>query len=188
MAIARAMCHVGTKSARPLSLLHPSPSGTDSNRAPSSLLFRLEQKQERWRKLLIPLTSRTLAARRGAPSTNSLAGLDAHLHCAPSRQTTSPRNSQERGTQGRGRDSTRLNNKQLPHLGKIPTTVCLNPLGRRGLLLPFRRLKQGKTPQLDSISRSLYSTPGQLSNLGFATSSLPACANSKFQRSGAVNQ
>jgi len=27
-------------------------------------------------------------------------------------------------------------------------------------------------------------TLGRLSNLGFATSSLPACLNSKFQRSG----
>ena len=33
-------------------------------------------------------------------------------------------------------------------------------------------------------SRSLYSMPGGLSNIGFATSSLPACANSKLQRSG----
>jgi len=31
-------------------------------------------------------------------------------------------------------------------------------------------------------SLSSYSTSGRLSNLGFATSSLPACANSKFQR------
>ena len=33
-------------------------------------------------------------------------------------------------------------------------------------------------------SRSSYSTLGRLSNLGFATSSVPACANSKFQSSG----
>jgi len=33
-----------------------------------------------------------------------------------------------------------------------------------------------------SSSRSLYSSPGRLSNLGFATSSLPACTNSKLRR------
>ena len=36
------------------------------------------------RKLSIPTTSSTLAAKRGAPSTNLLAGLDAPLACAPS--------------------------------------------------------------------------------------------------------
>ena len=35
-----------------------------------------------------------------------------------------------------------------------------------------------------SIFPELYSTLGRLSNLGSATSSIPACANSKFQRSG----
>jgi len=44
------------------------------------------------RKLSIPLTSCTLATRRGAPSTNLLACLDAPFTSAPSRQTPSPRN------------------------------------------------------------------------------------------------
>jgi len=31
---------------------------------------------------------------------------------------------------------------------------------------------------------TIYSTPGKISKLGLEISSLPACANSKFQRSG----
>jgi len=34
------------------------------------------------------------------------------------------------------------------------------------------------------FSKSLYSTPGHLSNLGYAISSLPACANPKSSESG----
>jgi len=45
------------------------------------------------RKLLIPSNSRTLATRRGELSTYLLAGLAVPLACAPSRQTSSPRNS-----------------------------------------------------------------------------------------------
>jgi len=44
------------------------------------------------RKLSTPSTSRTLPARRGAPSTNSLAGLDAPFACARSRKSPWPRN------------------------------------------------------------------------------------------------
>jgi len=44
------------------------------------------------RKLSTPSTSRTPAARRGEPSTNLLAGLDAPHTCAPSRQIPSPGN------------------------------------------------------------------------------------------------
>ena len=69
------------------------PVGTDSDRATTSLHFRLGQKNRSdGRKLSIPLTSCTLAARRGAPSTNLLADLDTPLSCASSRQTPSPRN------------------------------------------------------------------------------------------------
>ena len=45
------------------------------------------------RKLSFPSTSRTLAARRGEPLTNSLAYLDAPFSSAPSWQIPSPRNS-----------------------------------------------------------------------------------------------
>ena len=82
----RAMCHAGTKSARP-------------SIAPSS--------EPQWGLTLIELLrpyylgynrrsrsdGRKLLTRHGEQSTNLLAGLDAPLACAPSRQTPSPSNS-----------------------------------------------------------------------------------------------
>jgi len=44
-AVARTMCHAGTKGAKPLSLRLSSPSG-DSDRAASSPLSRLDQKRQ----------------------------------------------------------------------------------------------------------------------------------------------
>ena len=82
MAVARTMCYAGTKSARPfiapfklqweLTLTEPlRPCYLGSNR----------RSRSDGRKLSIPSTFRTPASRRGAPSTNSLAGLDAPLAC-----------------------------------------------------------------------------------------------------------
>ena len=90
----RTMCHARTNSARPsiapssepqwgLTLIEPlRPYYLDSGR----------RSRSDGRKLLILSTSRTLAVRRGEPSTNLLAGLDAPLTCAPSRQIPSSRN------------------------------------------------------------------------------------------------
>jgi len=97
------MCHVGTNSeshfiAPPseprwvLTLIEPlRPYLPGSNKSRSD-----------GRKLSILLTSRTPATRRGAPPTNSLAGLDAPLACAPSRQTSWFATREERGTEDRG--------------------------------------------------------------------------------------
>jgi len=52
--------------------------------------------------MLIPLTSRTAAARRNEPPTNLLAGLDAPRSRALPRQTPSPRNSWRTGHSGPG--------------------------------------------------------------------------------------
>ena len=84
-----------------------------------------------------PWTSRTLDARRGAPSTNSLARLDAPLACASSRQSPSSHNSGGTGhtmaarrestrtgmrvsTRTWRRESARLVNMNLSHLWKVP--------------------------------------------------------------------
>jgi len=92
------------------------------------------------KKLLIPSTSRTLAARCGAPSTNLLEGLDAPLACAPAQETPSPRNSSRTGYTELGAKSppglsTRRwsTNGRLQHL---TVTVSQNSLGRRSLMLP----------------------------------------------------
>jgi len=58
VAFARTMCHVGTKSARPLSLLSPSPSG-DSLTKPRRLYFHgsIRRGRSDGKKLSIPSTS-----------------------------------------------------------------------------------------------------------------------------------
>jgi len=66
----------------------------------------------------------------------------------------------------------------------LRVTVSPNPLSRIRLLLPSVAWSQESLRDWVPSSRSLYSMPGRLSNLDFASSSLPACANSKFQRSG----
>jgi len=100
VAVARTMCHAGTKS------FIRAPVGTDPDTAAATLLSRNRNRSDGscqrnrnrtdgrkfsknrnmsdGRKLSIPTTSSTLAAKRGAPSTNLLAGLDAPLACAPS--------------------------------------------------------------------------------------------------------
>ena len=66
----------------------------------------------------------------------------------------------------------------------LRVTVSPNPSGWKSLLLPSEAWSQESLWDWIPSSRSLYSTPDRLSNLGSATSSIPACANSKFQRSG----
>ena len=188
--VGRTMCHAGTKSARPsiapssepqwgLTLTEPlRPYYLDCNRR-----SRIDG-----RKLLIPSASRTLAARCGEQSTNLLAGLDAPLACAPSRQIPSPRNLWR--TRHAGPLAVSLpgsSTSTCPIYGRfqhLRLTVSLNPFGQRCLLLPSDAWSQESLRDWIPSSRSSHSTPGQLGNLGFATSSVPTCANSKFQRSG----
>ena len=166
--------------------------GTDSDRAALSQLSRLEQgNRSDGRTLSIPPTSCTPAAMRGDPSTNALAGLNAPFASALSRHIPSSHNFWRTGHTGLGAMSPQgLSTNSCPTCGRflhLRVTVSLNPLHRRSLLLPSDFLTFLQAESLwDRIpsSRSSCSTLGQLSNLGFATSSLPACANSKFQRSG----
>jgi len=84
------------------------------------------------------------------------------------------------------RESTRLINKGLSNLWNIPTHEghsISEPFRLEELAAALRRLKPGKSPGLDSIFPEFILHAGQLANLGFATSSVPACTNSKFQRS-----
>ena len=93
------MCHAGTKSAKPFTTHSSEP---HRGLTPIELLcpyFLGSNRRSRsdGKKLSISSTSCTPAVRRGAQSTNLLAGLDTPLACAPSRQTPSPRNSLRTG-------------------------------------------------------------------------------------------
>jgi len=140
------------------------------------------------RKLSTPSTSRTLAARRGEQSTNLLAGLDALHACVPSRQMPSPRNSWRTGhTRPAGMSPPGSSTNNCPTYGRfqhLRVTVFPNLSGRKSLLLSSNSWNQESLQDWIPSSRSSYSMPGRLSNLGSATSSIPACASSKFQRSG----
>jgi len=144
------------------------------------------------RKQSIPSSSRTLAARRGAPSINSLAGLDAPCACTPSRQTPSLRQIWIPGHTALGAEGLpRLSTCSCPTYGRfqhLRVTVSLILLSRRHLQLPSGAWSQEGLRDWIPYSRSLYSTPGRVSSRGFAISSLPAYAKSKYKRSGEENK
>jgi len=78
------------------------------------------------------------------------------------------------GAHGTGdHESTRLVNKQLSDMWKIPT-----PEGH-SISEPFRPEEFAAALRQESLRDWIpsSSTPGLLSNLGFATSSLATCAN-----------
>ena len=183
------MCHVGTKSARPFIAPSSEPQWGLTQIEPLRPCFPGSNRRSRsdGRKLSIPSTYCTLVARRGAPSMNSLAGLDALVTCAPSRRTPSPRNSWSMGHTGPAQVSIRFINKQLFDLWKVLTpedTVSLTLSTQSSLLSPSGVWGQESLRVWIPFSRSSYCTPGRLSNHGFAISVLLTYVNSKFQRSG----
>jgi len=157
--------------------------------AASSLLSWLQQKkQERWEEAVNTIDFSHSNARRGEQSANLLAGLNAPLACAPSRQIPSPCNSWRTGhTRQAGASLPGSSANSCPTYGRfqhLRVTVSLNPSGRKTLLLPSDAGNQESLQDWIPSSQCLYSTPGRLSNLGSATSSIPTCTISKFQRSG----
>ena len=102
VAVGRTMCRAGTKSARPFIAPSHEPRWGLTLIEPLRPYYIGSGRRSRidGRKLSIPSTSRTLAARRGEPSTNFLAGLDARFTSAPSWQTPSPCNSWRTGHTG----------------------------------------------------------------------------------------
>ena len=84
----------------------------------------------------------------------------------------------------RCRKSTRLINKVLSDLWNVPTSEGYTIFGffiPGELAAALNHLQPRKSPGLDYIFQSLYPMPGQLSNLSYMSSSLPACANSRSQ-------
>ena len=137
------------------------PMRTDSDRSASSFFSENRRNRSDGEKLSIPLTSRTLIAKRGVPSTNLLAGLDAPLACALSQQTPSPHNLWRTGP---GATS-------LPGLS---TRSCPTH-GRSQYLWPFQargacccpQVPEGKPLGLDSIFPEFILHAGSALKSGF---------------------
>ena len=184
------LCHAGTKSARPLSLLYPSPSG-DCRRQSRlvSLLSRLQQKkQERWEEAVNSIDF-SHSSRKTWRTINKLIGRSGRSSrmCPVSVNSIASQLVKNGAHKTSDREPTRLVNNELSDQLKIPTPEghsISEPFRPEEFAAALRRLKPGKSPGLDSIfpELTLY-TAGRLSNLSSATSSIPACANSKFQRS-----
>jgi len=183
MAVERTMSHAGTKSARPFIAPSSEPRWGLTLIEPLRpyYLGLIRRSRSDGRKLLIPSTSRTLVAKRGEPSTNLLANLDAPFTCATSRQNPSSRNLWgTRRTRPRIASPPSSSTRSCPTGGKflhLRVTVSVNPFDRRSLLPSDAWNKESLLDWISSF-QSLYSTPRRLSNLGFETSSVPACANS----------
>jgi len=180
---------LGQRVRDPLSLLHRAPVGTDSDRTASSLLSRLEQKkQERWEEAVnsIEFSPSSRKAQRTINKLTGRSGRSSRLY--PFSANSIAHNSWRTGHTGLGTVSPPgWSARSCPTYGRLlhlKVTVSLNPLGRRSLLLPSDAWSQESLRDWTPSSRSLNFTPGQLSTLGFAASSLSACANSKFQRFG----
>ena len=142
MAVGRTTCHAGTKSARPsIARLSEPQWGLPLTEPPRPYYLDYNRRSRSdGRKLSTPSTSRTLAAWRGEPSTNLLAGLDAPLACALSRQIPSPRNWWRTGhTRLATASPPGSSTNSCPTYGRFQhqrVTISPNPLGWKILLLP----------------------------------------------------
>jgi len=117
--------HAGTKSARPsIAPLSEPQWGLPLTEPPRPFSLNYNRRNRSvGRKLSTPSTSRTLAARHGEQSTNLLAGLDAPPACAPSRPNSIASQLVKNGAhKTTDREPTRLVNKELSDLWKIPTS------------------------------------------------------------------
>ena len=192
VAAGRTMCHAGTKSTRPsitplsepqwgLPLTEPPrPNSLDYNRRSRSA----------GRKLSTPSTSRTPAARLGEQSTNLLAGLDAPSACAPSWQIASQlvKNGAHKTSD---HEPTRLVNKQLSDLWKIPTPeghAIPEPFRPEEFAAALRCLKPGKSPGLDSIFPEFILHDGSALKSWFGNFLNSCMRQLKIPRSGEEHQ
>ena len=160
------------------------PVGTDCDRAASSLLSQLGQKkQERWEEAANSIDF-SHSRRKVWRTINKLTGRSgsSFRQCPVSANSIASQLVKNGAHKTGDRESTRLVNKELSDFWKIPTPEghsISEPFRSEDLAAALRRLKPVKSPGLDSILGSSYSTPCRLSNLGFATFSVPACPNSK---------
>jgi len=180
LAVGRTMCHAGTKTVRPSIAPSSEPQRGLTLILPLRLYYPGSGRRSRsdGRKLSIPSTSHTLAARCGEPTTNSVAGLDAPVTSALSRQTPLPRNSWRTGHTGPGTESSPgWSTRICPTYGSfqhLRVTVFLNCLGRRSLLLPSDAWSQESLRNWIPSSQSSY-TPRQIGSQILVCNFLSSC-------------
>jgi len=130
--------------------------GTDTDRATSSLLSRLQQKkQERWEEAVnsIDLSDSSRKAWRTINKLTGRSGRSSRV-CPVSANSTDSQLLKNGAHKPSDREPTRLVNKQLPNLWKIPTPEdhsISEPFRLEEFAAALRRLKPGKSPGLDSI-------------------------------------
>jgi len=130
--------------------------GTDSDRAASSLLSRLQQKKrERWEEAFnsIDFSHSSRKAWRTIKKLTGRSGCSSRL--SPVSATSIASQLVKNGAhKTSGHESTRLVNEELSDLWKIPTPEghsISEPFAPEELTAALRRLKPGKSPGLDSI-------------------------------------
>jgi len=161
------------------------PVGTDSDRGSSSPLSQLGQKKQVRLEEAVNSIDFSHSSRKAWRTINKLTARSRYFfhQCPVSANSIASQLVKNEAHKTGDRKSTRLVNKQLSDLWKIPTPEghsISEPFRPEKFAAALRRLNPGKSPGLCSIFPEFILHAGRLS----ATSSLPACTNSKFQRSG----
>ena len=187
VAVGRTMCHAAIKSTG------PSIRASSDPQSELTLIEPLCPYYHHWKRSrsnggkLVNSIHFSLSTRKAWSTINKLtwrSGCSFHQCPVPANSILSQRVKNGAHRTG-GRESSRFINQNLFDLRKIPTPED------HSISDSFRPVELAAALScLDWIpfSRSLYSTPGRLSNLGFGITSLPACANSKFQTSREEHQ
>jgi len=129
---------------------------TDADRAASSLLSRLEQKkQERWEEAVNSIDF-SHSSRKPWRTINKFTGRSGRSSrvCPVSKNSIASQLVQNGAYKTSDREPTRLVNKELSDLWKIPTPEghsISEPFRPEVFAAALRRLKPGKSPGLDSI-------------------------------------
>ena len=158
-------------------------------RADSSLLSRLQQKKPEWWEEAVNSIDFSHSIRKAWRTTNKLTGRSGRSSgvCPVSQNSIASQLVKNGAHKTSDREPTRLVNKQLSDLWKIPTPEghsISEPFRPEEFAAALRRLKPGKSPGLDSIFPEFILHAGSAVKSWFCDFLIPACANSKFQRSG----
>ena len=152
---------LGQRVRDPLSLLHPSPEVTTSDRAASSLLSRLQQKkQERWEEAVNSIDF-SHSSRKAWRTINKLTGRSGRPSrlCPVSENSITPQ-LEERGTQDRRARAHQARQQTAVRPMKDSNSYSISELFRpKEFAAALRRLKPGKSQVMIPSSQRLYAGP-----------------------------